>query len=144
MPEFHPRRRLLMRRVLLLRRVERDIDSLLVFRHVEDLPERLEPFGDHLYADLALRDLRDLGFALLVGPQFVSGAEFLDVEDGMAPDEPDHHAGVVDGTAGLGLHHHVELGHGHRRRPGRRSPQQQHGREEQTNKPTPHTHAPIL
>src|ERR1035441_2483812 len=74
---------LLVGRILLLRRVERDVDGFLFFRDVEDLPEGLEAFGDHLDADLALRNLGDLGLAVLVGPQFVGGAEFLDIEDGM-------------------------------------------------------------
>src|SRR5690242_17038113 len=62
--------RVSVRCVLLLRRIERDRNRLLVLGDVENLAESLIAFGDHLDTNLALRNARHLGFAFLIGPQF--------------------------------------------------------------------------
>jgi hypothetical protein len=103
----------LMRGILLLRRVESNGNSFLLFVDFEILAEGLVTFRDHLYADFALRDGGDAGFAFLVGAQFEGGADVLtEFDDRAALNETDDDAGAVDGAARLALDLDIEAGHG--------------------------------
>src|SRR4051794_36859686 len=86
--------RLLVCGILLLRRVEGDIDRLFLIRDVEDLPEGLVALGDDLNADFALWDGRDFDLAFLVGAHLEGGADgFSELDDGVAFDEADDDGG---------------------------------------------------
>src|SRR5215471_5124028 len=84
------------RRVLLLRRIQRDVERLLFLADIEGVAERLVPFGDNLDANLALRNGRDAGLAILVGAQFEGGPDGLaKLDDGVSLNEADHDARAV-------------------------------------------------
>src|SRR5262245_30638290 len=95
-----------------MRRIELDVDVLLLFVDVEDLPEGLIAAGVHLNADLALWDRWDLGFAVLVGTQFESCAyRFTELHDRTALDEAHHHGSAFDGLSARGFDRDIQLGH---------------------------------
>src|SRR5216684_1278642 len=62
--------RLLMRRILLLWRIQLHLDGFRFVVDVEDLAKGLIPFGDHLHPNGSLRDGRNLRYAFLVGARF--------------------------------------------------------------------------
>ena len=63
-----------MGRILLLRRVERDLDQLLLVVDIEDLAEGLVALGVDLDENAALGDGRHVDRALLVGAHLKLGA----------------------------------------------------------------------
>src|ERR1019366_3449053 len=105
---------LLMRRVLLLWRVQLNLDGLLEFVHLERLAEGLITRGDHLDENGALRDLRHFRDTLLIRAHLPARVEFpAELDNGTALHELDHHVGVIDGLATQRGDLHID--HGRRR-----------------------------
>src|SRR3954447_21868108 len=102
----------LMSAVLLLRRIQSDIEGLLSIVYVEGLPERLIALGDDLYENLPLWDFRDARLAFLIAAHFPFGSDLpAELHHRAAFLEFDDHAGVFHGFAGLILHHDGDFGH---------------------------------
>jgi hypothetical protein len=101
------------RGVLLLRRIQSDLEVFFLFVDIEGLAEGLIALGDDLDEDLSLRDGGDAGLAFLIAAEFEGGADgFAEFDDGVALDEADDYAGMVDGLAGLVLEDDIDFGHG--------------------------------
>jgi hypothetical protein len=66
-----------MGRVLLLWRIDFDLDDFLIFIDIVDLAESLIAVGIHLNSDTALRDARERDAAILVGARFELGVDIL-------------------------------------------------------------------
>ena len=99
--------------VLLLRRIEFDLDGFFLLVDVEYLAESLVAFGVDLDLDAALRDAGEGDFALLAGPRFKLSADILgEAGPGVfgvgLPANNDF--GAVDGPAGQGLDDDRNLG----------------------------------
>src|SRR5712691_837521 len=87
-------RRSFVGRVLLLRRVEYDVERLLFFVDLECLAVGLVALRDYLDKNLALRNRWNLCLPVLVGAQFEGSAHSLpELDDGVPLNEPHHYAG---------------------------------------------------
>ncbi len=96
--------------VLLLRRIELDLDRLVRFVDLEDLAEGLECLGDDLHLDLALRHRRHLEDAVLIGPGFPGCSAFDELDLGVARHELEDHGCMLDGLAGEIFDHDLQAG----------------------------------
>src|SRR5450631_807479 len=65
------------RRVLLLRRIELDVDGFFLFIDIEDLAESLVALGIYLNLNAALGDTGKADLAFLVGARFKLRADIL-------------------------------------------------------------------
>ena len=83
--------------ILLLRRIQLDLDSLLLFIDIKNVAEGLKSAGDHLNPNLALGNAGDTDLPFLVGPHFILGTNmFAQFDDGPALNEPHHHGGAEE------------------------------------------------
>ena len=133
------------RGILLLGRIQGDLQGLLFFVHIVNLAERLEALSDDLDLNFALRDSGDAGLSILAGAKFEGCPDgFAELHDGMSLDELDHHAGAFHRFAALALDHDIDLGHrrSHGVRGKRAKYEERHC--ELTKDVTPKRHTPII
>jgi hypothetical protein len=136
-------------RVLLLRRIELDLDGLFLAVDAEDFAESLVAFGVDLNLDVALRHTGEADLALLVGPRFKlrpdvpaeAGSGVFGV--GLPPQDD---LGAVDWPAGQGRDDDLDLGFRvGAQRDLRQSPEKQRRyREGAQKKSTPIPHTSII